>query len=318
MTPYIVLVYSNKLYGEDGATFKTEAGKRGYVKYVEAVTKRYAGKGIIWEIYNEPNGFWGNSYHKEYAELDIDAAKTIRKNDPTGYIVAPAVAGLAPGSFEYLENVFKVGLLEYIDAVSVHPYRSWEPETAWYEYDVLRKLIKKYTDKELRIVNGEWGYSTTQGWWDLYLTEKQQAAYAVRMFLTDRMNDVDISIWYNWKDNSDDRNNSEHNFGLLKANATPKDSYYAMDTFHEITAGYEFKSRLDVKNDDDYLVKFTNKDNKTVYVAWTVGSTHKAKLPLTDVKGQIKDMFGKKQSDYNGAVNTSITLSETPVYIIVE
>lgn len=311
--PYMVLAYSNKLYGEDGASIKTEAGKNGFIKYVDVVTKRYAGKGIIWEIYNEPNGFWGDAYSKEYAELAIESAKVIRKNDPTGYIVAPALAGTSPESFNYLERVFKEGILEYIDAVSVHPYRSWEPESAWYEYDVLRKLIKEYTDKDLEIVNGEWGYSTTQGWWDLYLTEKQQASYLVRMFLTDKMNDVPISVWYNWKDNSSDVNNSEHNFGVMEEDLEPKDAYYAMDNFDSILSGYTYKERIDIGNDDDYLVEFVNSNNKKVYVAWTVGNTHKVKI-TSNIKGKVKGLLGENLGSYNGTVE----LSEFPVYIIEE
>jgi len=55
--------------------------------------------------------------------------------------------------------------MEYLDAVSVHPYREglMSPETAIYDYKKLRGLIDTYSPtgkKNIPIINSEWGYSS--------------------------------------------------------------------------------------------------------------------------------------------------------------
>ena len=140
-----------------------------------------------------------NQILNEYSLLLKQTSKTIKKNDPSGIVVAPALAGLSEESLKWLEELFKKDVLDYIDAVSVHPYRSWEPESVAYEYKVLRELIKKYSSKPIPIISGEWGYSTANGWYGLNLSEEQQAAYLVRMFLINKLNNIPISIWYGWE-----------------------------------------------------------------------------------------------------------------------
>ena len=93
----------------------------------------------------------------------------------------------------------KKDALDYVDAISVHPYREWEPESVTEDYKSLRELIKKYSSKPIPIISGEWGYSTANGWNGLNLSEEQQAAYLVRMLLINQLNHIPISIWYDWK-----------------------------------------------------------------------------------------------------------------------
>jgi beta-glucosidase/6-phospho-beta-glucosidase/beta-galactosidase len=49
-----ILDYSNKLYESDRSV-RTEAGRKAFADFAEAAAKRCAGKGILWEIWNEPN-----------------------------------------------------------------------------------------------------------------------------------------------------------------------------------------------------------------------------------------------------------------------
>ena len=54
-----ILDYSNNIY-ESGRSVRTEAGREAFADFAEAAAKRYAGKGVLWEIWNEPNikHFW--------------------------------------------------------------------------------------------------------------------------------------------------------------------------------------------------------------------------------------------------------------------
>ena len=86
--------------------------------------KRYAWKGILWEIWNEPNlkHFWSPQPSVEdYCRFVEKTAERIRKADPSGLIVAGATSQIPLG---WLEDCFKKGMLKWIDVLSVHPYRS--------------------------------------------------------------------------------------------------------------------------------------------------------------------------------------------------
>ena len=67
--------------------------------------------------------------------------KAVREADPQATIVAPASSGFP---WEFFESLFAApGVLENLDGVSVHPYRSYSqgPETAVKDYTRLRSLI---------------------------------------------------------------------------------------------------------------------------------------------------------------------------------
>lgn len=123
--------------------------------------KRYQGKGVIWEIYNEPNikVFWHPTPSPYNYSLLVQAVATaFRQEAPSEVLIAPATSEI---DFKFLEEVFKFGILQYIDAVSIHPYRQEEPESVRPDFEHLRSLIVQYapTGKHLPIVVSEWGYS---------------------------------------------------------------------------------------------------------------------------------------------------------------
>ncbi|MEZ0387696.1 MAG: cellulase family glycosylhydrolase [Verrucomicrobium sp.] len=55
----LILNYSNRLY-ENLRSVTTDEGRAAYARWAAAVVDHFRGKGIIWEIWNEPNieGFW--------------------------------------------------------------------------------------------------------------------------------------------------------------------------------------------------------------------------------------------------------------------
>ena len=89
----------------------------------------------------------------------------------------------------FLEACFQAGLLDYWDAVSVHPYRQTAPETVEEEYRSVRLLIRRYAPagKDIPIISGEWGYSTQYPAFagkDAAARDKRQAKWLARQFLT--------------------------------------------------------------------------------------------------------------------------------------
>jgi hypothetical protein len=76
-----------------------------------------------WEIANEPEmTWWGGPISPEgYMAMLREAHAAIRAANPQARIVGPAV-GANPEGIAYLESLVNLGLLDLVDAVSVHYY----------------------------------------------------------------------------------------------------------------------------------------------------------------------------------------------------
>ena len=137
-----ILDYGNPLYETDQSV-RTEEGRQAFARFAATAAERYRAKGIIWELWNEPNiGFWKPQPSvDDYMKLAKAVFPAIREADPGALRVAPATSGVP---LDFLEQCFRRGLLELVDGVTVHPYRQDPPETAAADYLRLRALIARY------------------------------------------------------------------------------------------------------------------------------------------------------------------------------
>lgn len=257
--PIFILDYGNDLY-EKGSPRSPEA-RAGFCRFVEAAMKHFRGRGIVWEMWNEPNiSFWRPKPNvNEYIALAEDVGKTIRRVAPEEYFVGPATSGFDWG---FLESCFKAGLLGYWDAVTVHPYRSSEPETVGPDWARLQALVERYKPKGKSVptISGEWGYS------DVNLKEgaEQQGRFAVRQYLSNLSAGVNLSIWYDWKNDGPDPKEPEHHFGTQFSDLRSKPAYEAIAGLNRELAGYRV---LGATFDGLALVK----DSKVARVSWSRG-----------------------------------------------
>jgi hypothetical protein len=283
-----ILCYSSSLYEEASNSTNPQTGKvqRGtaspqhpesvaaFARWAAAMAEHFKDSNLIWEIWNEPNiSFWKPKPDvAQYSTLALATCKAIRATVPGATIIGPATSQVA---LPYIESFMSSGILEYLDAVSVHPYRNYSksPETAIADYQNLRALIEKYAPadkKQMPIISSEWGYSTsTKG-----VSVDVQAAYIVRMQLTDVLGGVPISIWYDWKNDGVDPADHESNFGTVTADLAPKPAYIAVKTMNTELNGFTFMQRIDVKNDNDYVLLFKNNKGKYKLSAWTMDAVH--------------------------------------------
>src|SRR5882724_11059689 len=75
--PLFILDYGNPLY-DDGAPPRTGGTREAFARWAVAAAKHYAGRGVIWETYNEPNNkmFWRpRPDAQEYAALAAVVAR---------------------------------------------------------------------------------------------------------------------------------------------------------------------------------------------------------------------------------------------------
>ncbi|UCH34370.1 MAG: cellulase family glycosylhydrolase, partial [Armatimonadota bacterium] len=116
-----ILDYGNSLYESDQSV-RTEEGRQAFARFAAAAAGRYRGRGIIWELWNEPNiGFWKPQPSvDDYMKLAKAVFPAIRQADAGALCVAPATSGIP---MDFLEECFRQGLLDLVDGVTVHPYR---------------------------------------------------------------------------------------------------------------------------------------------------------------------------------------------------
>jgi hypothetical protein len=239
----LVLDYGNPLYADPGEAWPythraaTDEFRFAYSAWAAAAVSHFAGRGCIWEIWNEPNyiHFWQPEPDADqYVALAKEAAYAIHKVAPNEPLIGPACSQM---KFAFLEACFQGGLLEDWSAVSVHPYRKTDPSTVAADYQRLRALIAQYAPpgKTIPIISSEWGYSTA---WPGF-NDQKQAAYLVGEFTTNIANGIPLSIWYDWRDDGEADADPEFRFGMVHRDYhpgahpgyDPKPAYKAMKAF---------------------------------------------------------------------------------------
>ncbi len=289
-----ILDYSNPLYEEqvearDGVTRAEQRGTASpqhpesiaaFARWAAAAARHFHGRHVIWEIWNEPNGFFWKPRPDaaQYSALALATGKAIREAEPGATLIGAATSGF---DWPYQENFLKSGALQYFDAVSVHPYRNYDkpPETAAADYRRLRALIEKYgrdeREKRLPILSGEWGYSSRRGGVSL----ETQAAWLARQQLANLLNGVPLSIWYDWKNDGADPGDGEQNFGTVTDDLKPKPAYAAIRTLTEALRGCRIVRRMETGG-DDYVLLCVNASGEFKLAAWTLKDAHSVTVDL--------------------------------------
>ena len=148
----------------DTHSFTSRAGtpefRDAFAKWAVAAVGHFKGRGIVWELWNEPNiaGFWKPKPDvRQYialsktvgAALEKAGLRTKSRNFPPGTkreAAGECLTGPATSLIDlpFLDACFAAGLLDVFDAISVHPYRQSAPENVVEEYRALRLLIRRH------------------------------------------------------------------------------------------------------------------------------------------------------------------------------
>ena len=311
--PLLILDYNNSLYDNTqsppltGVGPHTDGVRQAFAHFAAAAASHFKDGGVVWEMWNEPDNprFW---YPKPDADSYMALAKTtidaMRQADPQAIIVGPALVGLEPqyqDAWNFLERCFVLGLPALVDAISVHPYRLGPPESATSDYQRLRSLLARYAPAEkasLPILCSEWGYSLT------WVSAQQQAAYFARLSLINLMNNLPLTIWYNWQDGPDPKQRDD-NFGLVTFHDQPKLVYYAAQTLIQELKHFHYTDRLHLASDADYALRFTN-GPASKHAVWTTGDAHMVTIPLSGPSVIVMSLTGEKRA--LPVVNGQVTL----------
>lgn len=317
-----ILDFNNPLYqpGSDKQGPSSATVFTAYANWAAAAVSHFAGRGVVWEIWNEPNNapFWGpapNVHH--YMALAKAASQAIKGAHPNEILIGPSstfsdrntVSSRDPNNgLSFLNACFGLGLLNVVDGVSEHSYRprAANPETVLDFYAAVQDLMRKYR-QTLPIVSSEWGYSRTE------VDEATQAKYVVRSFLCNAIAGVPLSIWYDWSDDGTDPRSREDNFGLVSGNAerTAHEGYAAATVFNAVAKHGTFQGRVPGTLPDDYVVKYRTPTG-LVFIAWTTGRAHPANLSIGGGAFQVTDYLGQPQPN---AKAERMPLDDGPRYL---
>ena len=321
LRPLFILDYTNKLYDGDHAPFTSE-GRQAFANWAAAAVKRYRGRGIVWELYNEPNtGFWTPAPNvSDYVKLALETSKAIHQVAPDEELIGPGVWGF---DFPFLEECLRAGLLNYWTAVSVHPYRKSEPESVVDDYARLRRLIQKYApNKRVPVISSEWGYSSAS----FNVGEEKQASLLARQILINQSQGIALSIWYDWRDDGRNANEIEHHFGTVFATAyndreplyDPKPAYRATQTLTKFLTNCAFAERITGPQlgSDDYVLAFRC-DGSTKLAAWSTSWLGRNVIvPVAPGMYRSTSVTGEAGGERIGAASgLSLQLTSAPQYL---
>lgn len=282
LDPIIELGYGNVLYDE-GLTPYTDAGRQAFSKYAVATLKAYGGQIRTVEVWNEYNGgtFVSGPVTADrthYYTLMMKEVYTAIKAEFPDVTVVGGSTVLVP--VPYLEKLFDEGALDYMDAVSIHPYRP-HPEGVEKEIAAVQRLM------------GEHG-----GIKPIYATEFGRGfddpadvpAYMVKMAVLMASVDVEKAYWYPLRDNW-----SYVNMGLYDESMRP---YPALSAFQflqkEMPDGVK-PERVDMGSERVHAFEL----KPGTHVVWglenavSFGGSHK----LYDARGDLLDHVTTLTSD---------------------
>jgi len=322
MRALLILDYGNDIYGAGGKPPYDDIGRAAFARWAVAAITHFRNRGVLWELWNEPNGDWFWPHHSadDYAKLLVTVGSAVKSAAPNELFIGPAMSGFDPN---YLETCLKAGALNYWDAVSVHPYRQNEPESAYLDYNNFKTLIARYAPpgKTIPIISGEWGYSVS---WGNY-TDQRQGDYIVREFLSNIAYGIPLSIWYDWHDDGTDPKNAENNFGTVRypyhSGQTPvydpKPAYLACKTLGQILGDFHFDGTetTDGKQTDHALRFAHNHDRR--WAAWTSApQPHDITIPIPKGIYSLWNEQGQKRLSVTaGDRGLTIAVSGSPIYI---
>ncbi|RFU46019.1 cellulase family glycosylhydrolase [Paraburkholderia sp. DHOC27] len=318
ISPLIVLDYGNgvaypKLF-EKSQFPDTPETRALFVRYVDAVVKRYGSKVKHWEIWNEPD--FKNISYDNYLALLKDSYAAIKAQSPDSTVIScgGGGAGGGPGGDCIVAIIDKGGLNDQ-DGFSIHPYMPPNPPetgykgkggpidavsipTTWpYLHDFTMKHVKA-NGQPLQVWVTELGWPVNPkvpG-----QDEATQAANLVRSYLLSRRyTAVSVLFWYDFVDDGTDINNFEFNFGLLHNDLTPKPAFVATSVLATTVGKRKWDKSL-VDTPDIKVYQYGPGD--PVIVGWTPGTENRtASISLPPGRYIQRDWQG---------VETAVTITD--------
>ena len=333
------IAFGNRLY----PPVREPEGRRAWAAFAAALAARYAGRGILWELWNEPNvcTFWGrhgthnsHQYADEYLALVRETIPAMRAADPGCRIAVGAVSGCWSASYEWMAYIFRKGLLATgADVLSVHPYSTYVPEDYAGAYARIRGMMALAgAPAGFPMVDSERGYPIgrpTGNNPDELLSEMgfrpddgtgrseaaaRQAALLVRQYLVDAWLGVGPTSWYEWA--------GDEGFGLVLPSGVETPALGAFRFLVRELRGFRLDTRIDIGHERAFCLRFRRGPGEEKLVLWCAppeggkeSTNAPREAPLPCPPESIADAVGLLGEPLPIPTGPTIQITGFPVYL---
>lgn len=228
-----ILDYGNSLYYPDEAP-STDEQRAAFTRYAVAAVDQFGTEHTTYELWNEwnlrdPNGA-AKASPENYVALLKSVSAAVRAKHPDVKLVGPSLAVINDWQ-GWFTKFADLGGLDYVDAVTIHPYvQPLDPEASVTYVNTIRSIMAAHgSTKPIYISEQGWATGTNPS----AVSEPAQARDLVRGNLLAYGNGVERYSSYNFMDSGNDPSNVEHRFGLVRnlldtrGALVPKPSYVA-------------------------------------------------------------------------------------------
>ncbi len=207
LQPWMCLCYGNGLYDEAAAQIFGAVGcppihtaeqRTAWANYVAALTARYQGKIVWYEVWNEPDGKWCWKHGpsgSEYGNFVKATAAAVRAGDPAAKVIG---GSMCLHDLNWLNAMLQTGAGAVIDAFTYHGYTPDETQSSW-QWRPEQALLKMYNPK-IELIQGETGAQSRDdgcgamagaAW-----TPERQARFVARHLVKHLLEDVKFTCYF--------------------------------------------------------------------------------------------------------------------------
>ncbi len=316
MRALLILDYGNALH-TGGATMPpvTSAAIQAFGDFAETAARHFAGRGVRYEIWNEPNNdiFWPPEPDADqYAALVADATERVHAGDPAAEV---STGGLSGMDKMFLFEFLWAGGGAEADAIGCHPYRESGPETAIDDVIFWRAIVGQMLGCDPPSWVTEWGYSSAWfGDGHSAGARTTQAVMTSREILTAWMLGFPLIIYYDLRDDGNDGSEMEHNFGLLAQDYGEKPAMQAVRTLSVAADGRDYAGLIQLGATNLYAMRLDGADAVVVALWASEGQD----TVLVAAGTSAFTLLGERLSLQSFGTQQVCTVSESsgPVYLI--
>jgi polysaccharide biosynthesis protein PslG len=266
-------------------------------EYVTGMVERYHADIKYWEVWNEFNGsFAENGTPEIYAELVLEASVAAKKVDPTAEI------GMSVANFDigFLDAAIKAGAANHFDYICVHPYEkldalSYGGEPAFLSMaGTLRQMLasnRQSVDMPLWITEIGSQAPVTPN----HQEDQVQANLLIKAYLLSIASGFQRVFWFEARGPSYGK---QTDFGLIRADMTPRPSYEALKAITAILGPSPRAVGWLNMGDGGYGFLF-DAQGKYVLAAWTpkkrnIDITFAGDVRFTDLSSGLRPLQAGK------------------------
>jgi hypothetical protein len=322
---------------------RSPEGADAYAAFARAAAQHYRGRIVHWQIWNEPNGGFWQGTPEQYARLLAGAGKAIHEANPQAKVLG---LNMAFCDVLWAEKILKRVPYGCFDIACFHPYRppsapedrfdwwtldqyvkSWHRHDLTPEYKLVRMSFLEQTEELVKVMK-KFGDPKpiwiTEICWNTNIhpygtPELRQADLLVRFhLLAIGSGRIEKVFWWTLADGGTRQFDMADMVGLMRADLSPKYSYYAFAWLTHMLEGKKWV-RNDAFGPDVFAVVFADQPAGTdLIVAWAnkpyayVRINNEKELTFYDVLGTCR----RVPTDPVRTRSLPVPLGESPIYVV--